>query len=259
MARVVYKNVMMFRTIPFPDSSSITSRTTGAILTSLRVFLLVSIALALLSADALATNTNHLHRPTGLVFPLKVHFFEREEIRDYDLNYPGMGTSIQYRFADINAFIRIYDLGRNGLDIKVDEIKGELKRSVDGVYKKLKDGYYGTVEQIDPPSMFRSNGGRNPVYMAGFTINIGSKSFREYYYVTAYKKHFISIKVIHPGTLSDDIVRNAFANDILAMFHEEGANEISPEPRRSEPGIKRSKKTMPLMEDLELYKKNKYQ
>ena len=179
----------------------------------------------------------------------------KQDIRDYDLNYPGLGTGIPYNFADINAMIHIYDRGRNGLDIKVDDIKGEINRAVGAVYDKVKSRYYGNVELLEPLSVFRTGGGLRPVYMAGFTVNVGSKTFREYIYVTSYKKHFIKIQITHPGSTSDDIVRNAFVNRLMSILSGGDVKVKRPEPKRSKPRIKRSKHEVPHLEDLELYKK----
>lgn len=222
------------------------------------VLLLIVLALLVIpwgSMQAYATNTNYIHRPTGLVLPEKISFFVRGDIRDYDMNYPGMGTGIPYRFADIHVMVQVYDLKRNAMDIKVDDIKREVGRSVDSVNKKVRDGYYGNVELLDSPSVFRAGGGVRPVYMAGFTVNVGSKSFREYVYITSYKKHFVKVHITHPGSLSDDIVRNSFVNKLLSMLSGGDVKVKRPEPKRSKPRIKRSKHKMPHMEDLELYRK----
>jgi hypothetical protein len=216
---------------------------------------LIILAVILTCSQAFATNTNYVHRPTGLVLPEKISFFQRGDVRDYDLNYPGLGTGIPYTLANMSALIDIYDLGRNGLEIKVDDIKREIKRAVDAVHDKVKDGYYGPVEILDPPSVFSSGGGKWPVYMAGFTVNVGSNTFREYIYMTSYKKHYVRVTFTHPESFSDDIVRNAFVHDILTLLQKRVVEEKRPEPKRSKPRIKRSKHQVPHLEDLELYRK----
>lgn len=221
------------------------------------VCILILLSVVLGSSKTFATNTNYVHRPTGLVLPMKISFFKRGDIRDYDLNYPGLGTGIPYNFADINAMVHIYDRGRNGLEVKVDDIKGEVKGAMDEVYDKVKKRYYGSVELLDPSSVFRSGGGKRPVYMAGFTINVGSQTFREYIYVTSYKKHFVKIRFTHSGSLSDDIVRNAFLNKLILMLAGDDVQVERPEPKRSKPRIKRSKHEIPHLEDLQLYDENK--
>lgn len=196
-----------------PDHSR---RAAGIMLLLSTVFSIMFVAF-LTPLQAYATNSNYLHRPTGLVFPQKLSYFLRGEARDYDLDNPGLGTGIPYNFVDINVMVNIYDKKISGLRIDSDALKRETKREVDVVYDKVKEGYYVNVELLEAPYIYSPGRGR-PVYMAGFTVNVGSKTFREFIYMTSYKGHYVRIRITHPDSTSDDIVRNTFVRRLISML-----------------------------------------
>jgi len=188
-----------------------------------RILLLLSFAFSFIAVTflapikAYATNTNYLHRPTGLVFPRKLSYFLRGDIRDYDLDHPGLGTGIPYRFADIKVMVDIYDKKQRGSRINSDDVKRETQLEVEAVYDKARNGYYVNVELLEAPYIYSPGRGR-PVYMAGFTVSLGSKSFREFIYMTSYNGHFIRIRITHPDSTSDDIVRNTFVRRLISIL-----------------------------------------
>lgn len=189
---------------------------TGVLFFLSAAFLFMAV-MFLTPVQAYATNSNYLHRPTRLVFPQKLSYFLRGEVRDYDLDYPGLGTGIPYRFADIKVMVNIYDKKQSGLRINSDDLKRETQRTVKAVYDKVQKGYYLNVELLEAPYIYSPGRGR-PVYMVGFTVNLGGSTFREFTYITSYNGHFIRIRVTHPDSTSDDIVRNTFVRSLISMF-----------------------------------------
>ena len=164
---------------------------------------------------------DYTHRPTGIVLPEKLSMFTRGKPRDYDLNFPGMGTGISYELADIKAIIDIYDLNRRGSDITQEDVALEARRTVLDVYRKVEDRYYGEVVPLQDVALY-DGGSLRPVFMAGYTVHNTSQSFREYIYMTSFKRHFIRIRMVHPDSTSDDIVRNVFVRRFIELLDRQG-------------------------------------
>ena len=184
---------------------------------SLVLSMSVVLALLLVMTATAAHALNYTHRPTGLVLPEKLSMFTRGEPRDYDLNYPGTGTGISYNLADIQALIGIYDYRSYGKEITPAAVALEAKRAVAEVYAKIRERYYGGVVPLQDVAPYNVEGGRT-VYMAGFTVHASSQTFREYVYITSFKRHYIKLRMIHPNSASDDIVRNMFVRRFIEML-----------------------------------------
>lgn len=176
------------------------------------LFFFVSVLILALAATSFAAAFRH--KATGLVLPEKLAFFTRGDKIDLDRNYPGQGMGILYRLADINAMVQIYDLNRKSIKITEADILAQTKAVHKEVFSKVDRGYYDRVDLLMEPSVYVKNGG-GPVYATGFTVFVEGRSFREYIYITFYRRHFVKVRVTHPGSSNDDIVRNSFVREFL--------------------------------------------
>lgn len=176
---------------------------------------MVALILLTFTTDTLAASFKH--KATGLVLPEKIAFFTRGDTIDLERNYPGHGMGILYKFSDINAMVQIYDLARKSRKVTDADLLAQAKAVQTEVLKKVEDRHYDTVDLLMEPSVYLKNGG-GAVYATGFTVYIEGRSFREYTYLTYYRRHFVKIRVTHPGSANDDIVRNYFVREFLRFL-----------------------------------------
>ncbi len=175
------------------------------------------VTLFFLMSTSVSIAASFKHKATGLVLPQKLAFFTRGDTIDLERNYPGHGMGILYKLSDINAMVQIYDLTRKSRKVTAADLLEQTKVAKADVLKKVETRHYDRVDLLMEPSIYLKNNG-GAVYATGFTVFVEGRSFREYVYLTYYRRHFIKIRVTHPGSSSDDIVRNSFVREFIRFL-----------------------------------------